>query len=528
MWGIKSLNGPQAGQIFPLRSGVNRFGRSSENQIVLQGEGISKQHFEIIVEPQKVTLVDLNSSNGTFHNGIKVKKTMLRPGDKLSAFQNYFEFSFVENLTPPQPLRARGTRSPVGETKSHSSQPVESPSVALSPMLEVQKKIDEFLNQAFLPGIIRLAEVFDFKYVILGVSAIFVLIVALVSVFPMNQITEESIKLESQRRALTVARALADNNERAVKNQDLSAFDTSTVLREDGIEEVFIISGSDGVILAPPERAGTQATRYLSFIKDVRGQDRWKMMTISSGQVAASSPILSFDPERGRNVAVAHAVVIFNAGYLRFDDGRVFSLFIQMLFISGLLGGLLFWVLYKLVEHPFKVINQQIELSMRDASHQTKVDLRFEAAQELVVTLNSLIHRSAVGSGSVATESKSRAEEMNQIVNLCENPAILLNRDSLIVGINSALSELIGVQPHEVTGQPLQFIPDPALQQNISGLLHKCIESVGSVQSDSISMRERPGYLKCLGLSATGSPDYFLVTFTFESSSGALGYGGVA
>lgn len=522
MWGIKSLNGPQAGQIFPLQLGVNRFGRSQESQIVLQGEGISKQHFEIRVEPQKVTLIDLNSSNGTFHNGIKIKSVMLRPGDKLSAFQNYFEFSFLENLTPPQPLRVP-TRIKHQPPEAFNSQ-----AAFQAPSLNLQKKLDEFLNQAVLPGIIRLAEVFDFKYVVLGVSAVFVLVVALVSVFPMNQITEESIKLESQRRALTVARSLADDNQRAVKNQDLSAFDTATILREDGIEEVFIISGSDGAILAPPERAGTQATRYLSFIKDVRGQDREKMMTISSGQVAASSPILSFDPERGRNVAVAHAVVVFNAGYLRFDDGRVFSLFIQMLLISSLLGGLLFWVLYKLVEHPFKILNHQVDLSMKDAGHQARVDLKFEAVQELVVTLNSLIHRSAVGSGSGAAESKSRAEEMNQIVNLCENPAILLSRDSLIVGINSAMSELIGVQPHEVVGQPLQFLPDPALQQNISALLNKCIESAGSIHSDSLSMRERPGNLRCLGLSSIAAPDYFLVTFSFESSAGALGYGGVA
>lgn len=525
MWGIKSLNGPQAGKIFPLSNGKTRFGRGVDCQVVLEGEGISKNHFEIVVEPQKVTLVDLNSSNGTFHNGIKVKKTMLRPGDKLSAFQNYFEFSFLENLTPSQKIKPITQMRAQQPTVTHESDDHQQPKVMA---VSFQQKIDGFIDNAFLPGVIRLAEVFDFKYVLMGFSSVFILVVAIVSVFPMNQITEESIKNESQRRALTVARSLADDNQRAVKTQDVASFDTATVLREDGIEEVLIVSNQDGVVLAPPERAGTQATKYLGFIKEVRGQDQERMLIISSGQVAASSPILVYDPERGRNVALAHAVVIFNAGYLKFDDGRVFSLFIQMLLISGVLGMALFWVLYKLVEHPFKVLNKQIDLAMRDSGHQASLALRFPAVQDLVVTLNSLIHRSGVGSAGPTADSRSRAEEMNQLVNLCENPALILNRDGLILGINSSFSELIGVQPHEVIGQALQFIPDPALQQNISALVQKCSESAGTVQTDSLSMREKPGHLKCLGLSSTSQPDYFLVSFNFEIDSGALGYGGVA
>jgi pSer/pThr/pTyr-binding forkhead associated (FHA) protein len=63
------LNGPDAGRSFPLQEGINRIGRSSENDIVLQDETISRQHLKILWRTDRYFVTDLGSSNGTSLQG---------------------------------------------------------------------------------------------------------------------------------------------------------------------------------------------------------------------------------------------------------------------------------------------------------------------------------------------------------------------------------------------------------------------------------------------------------------------------
>jgi pSer/pThr/pTyr-binding forkhead associated (FHA) protein len=63
------LNGPDAGRSFPLQEGINRIGRSPDNDIVLQDETISRQHLKILRRMDQYLITDLGSSNGTSLQG---------------------------------------------------------------------------------------------------------------------------------------------------------------------------------------------------------------------------------------------------------------------------------------------------------------------------------------------------------------------------------------------------------------------------------------------------------------------------
>jgi pSer/pThr/pTyr-binding forkhead associated (FHA) protein len=63
------LNGPDAGRSFPLQEGINRIGRSPENDIVLQDETISRKHLKILRQRDRYFITDLGSSNGTSLQG---------------------------------------------------------------------------------------------------------------------------------------------------------------------------------------------------------------------------------------------------------------------------------------------------------------------------------------------------------------------------------------------------------------------------------------------------------------------------
>jgi pSer/pThr/pTyr-binding forkhead associated (FHA) protein len=63
------LNGPEIGQSFKLRDGVNFVGRSLDNEIRLTDKTVSRKHLRVVRRGDKYLIRDLKSRNGTFANG---------------------------------------------------------------------------------------------------------------------------------------------------------------------------------------------------------------------------------------------------------------------------------------------------------------------------------------------------------------------------------------------------------------------------------------------------------------------------
>jgi len=56
-------------------------GRLETNDIPIQDKKASREHAKIYKQGDQYAIVDLNSSNGTFVNGDKITKRILKPGD---------------------------------------------------------------------------------------------------------------------------------------------------------------------------------------------------------------------------------------------------------------------------------------------------------------------------------------------------------------------------------------------------------------------------------------------------------------
>jgi DNA-binding CsgD family transcriptional regulator len=82
---LEVLAGSRGGRIYPLRSGDNFMGRQARLQVTIDGEGISRKHAKVVVAGDGlVNLVDLESTNGTFVNGVQVDMAILREGDRVA------------------------------------------------------------------------------------------------------------------------------------------------------------------------------------------------------------------------------------------------------------------------------------------------------------------------------------------------------------------------------------------------------------------------------------------------------------
>lgn len=69
---------------YVLSPGVHRLGRGLDNDLVLEDSAVSRRHALLTVNEAEITVEDLDSRNGTFVNGKRVKKAQLKLGDVAS------------------------------------------------------------------------------------------------------------------------------------------------------------------------------------------------------------------------------------------------------------------------------------------------------------------------------------------------------------------------------------------------------------------------------------------------------------
>jgi pSer/pThr/pTyr-binding forkhead associated (FHA) protein len=81
---LKFISGKYQGGEFPLKTDKQIvIGRSSELDMVLVEDMVSRKHAKIQVSNGNITIEDLGSTNGTFVNGEKVKQARLKEGDRI-------------------------------------------------------------------------------------------------------------------------------------------------------------------------------------------------------------------------------------------------------------------------------------------------------------------------------------------------------------------------------------------------------------------------------------------------------------
>lgn len=83
-------------------------GRSSELDVVLVEDMVSRRHAKITVAGDQIFIQDLGSTNGTFVNGEKVKRVRLHEGDRVLIGTSIIKVVGSEGEAPPEDLmRAR-------------------------------------------------------------------------------------------------------------------------------------------------------------------------------------------------------------------------------------------------------------------------------------------------------------------------------------------------------------------------------------------------------------------------------------
>jgi Nif-specific regulatory protein len=96
-----ALEGPLAGDTFPLDRELVTLGRDAENHIVIDAQWVSRRHCQIRKVGDGFEIVDQGSHNGTLVNGVPVKERTLQGGDRIDL--GGAGFLFVDGEGEPSP-----------------------------------------------------------------------------------------------------------------------------------------------------------------------------------------------------------------------------------------------------------------------------------------------------------------------------------------------------------------------------------------------------------------------------------------
>jgi len=124
MWSLVSRSTQDGIRVYDLKPGITSLGRGASNAIVINDPLASRFHCEIDfnAESQILTLKDLGSKNGTFHNGRSINSVrVLEPDDQVRVGRRVFELHMRGVKTKPIEEKDRvRTRPLTSELVLHS------------------------------------------------------------------------------------------------------------------------------------------------------------------------------------------------------------------------------------------------------------------------------------------------------------------------------------------------------------------------------------------------------------------------
>ncbi len=517
---LNILSGPQAGQSFPLDKPQLIIGRSLQADIVIESSQVSKKHAQLNIKNQGVYLTDLNSRNGTFVNGVQVHQQIIKESDKITLHDVVITITKQAMTVAPSSVDFAAPQSlghlAVDSQALNYSEPIhdEPKENLINPMsasADYKDKLNNYLDEVVLPGVYKLAEWFDFKWVLAGLLGSIIFLITVLSTFPAINLLKSSIEKESQRRALTIAKNLAEINKSTLAQGLHSSLQLNSAANEAGVLQALIIN-ANGSVIAPSSKAGEHLD--IPFIHTARQEGKTQVQQISHNEIGAIVPMSFYNANTGNHSVAAYSFILYDMGSLAIDDGRTISLYIQVLFIALIVGSLLMFFVFKLFEYPFVNINAQLNEELKNPTGNIKLNYNLESAQKLISNINSSLSRSPNDSMSLSSTSEyDRTYEINNVIQMIGFPALAItNPHQAIAAINASAAESIGLGPDNL-GLTLEQLNDQALKLSLKDLLDQSSLNPGQMNQNELEISGANYEIMMSSIYGKNDISYFIVSF---------------
>lgn len=112
------IDGPSPKVKYDLdKKKITKIGKKADNDIVLNDKTVSRYHIEIEAAEDSYIMRDMNSTNGTYINGTRIKEGFLSPGDVLMFGNTKMEFQAFNEKVQMEPSKNNFFGEMVGQSK---------------------------------------------------------------------------------------------------------------------------------------------------------------------------------------------------------------------------------------------------------------------------------------------------------------------------------------------------------------------------------------------------------------------------
>ena len=246
-----------------LGEGSYKIGRASDCDIVLESNQVSKHHALLVVRGERAAILDTGSSNGTFVNGILIKKQLLKESDIIEIggykIQNALHVKPKKNIEvyPSEGALALDREPVIQSLDSPESEPMGAQEMAPAAQLSAAEKWVGFVDNKLLLPFYEIVRVTDYRFLLAVILVVSIGVAAFFSVTPLLSWGNEITKQESIKRGHTIIKQVVRENYRILnKSKDSTLLTVAAAESEKDMLDIYVVDTRTKSVLAP--------TKYLS------------------------------------------------------------------------------------------------------------------------------------------------------------------------------------------------------------------------------------------------------------------------
>jgi len=445
---MKVVRGPKSvGQSYPLQQGqMMTIGRDAGCEIQLPSTGVSKRHARLTLLPgSRVEVEDMGSDNGTFVNGILIKKHVLKPGDSLSIH----DFILQVGVKLPQ---VQAAPSPGLELVGGTGL---SPNIGTSAPAK-QKGLGALLQSNIYPWADGLSAQFDIRKLVVGFFAIWSVLIIVLTAMPFSRTANKRIQEESTNIAKLFSRQLVRANQQAIIDQRFRDLTVALDARSgdtEGLQKAYILDAKTGLVLAPAEIYGT-ALAAPQAAKAIKQDGDWSVVD-SEGISYASSPV-KVGSATG-NITVATAFVTFDADINTFRIANIVDQILNSMLIALAISVLFFILLERWVQGALVMMGQRVDVALKTSEVRVESPVKWPALEELAEMISGALGRAAKagGGGEGASTAGNSTEWAHAATKNTTGPGAAFDTSFRILAWNPGMESLMSVRESEAVGSDL-------------------------------------------------------------------------
>jgi hypothetical protein len=520
MYKLTVVAGPNRGTSYPVQEGETSIGRQAGNTVVLPSAKVSKRHCVLVVSDGKVAVSDQGSSNGTFVNGVLSKSKLMKSGDRISVGE------YVLELTDP-PVRAPKAAPAIGGLGANVLQfPTSSKTGGMGGLpgmpgqvggvgaignvsgassthahqapKDLKGRLLWAVDHHVMPYFYALNLKHEWRILVLGAMAVFAVGNLILSVYPLIAQNRTALIREMGRRASFIARQMAEHNAPALAARAETKTDIGSVDTAEGVR-VALLTDLDSRILAP----GTKLNQYLTSggeanlaIKAkkafLEGRENGVVAEVDDSTICAIEPVRILSTQAGRNITVGMAIVSIDTSLATPDIGEMGMTYSETLILTGLLGGIILFILYKLTLKPFSVLNEDMDKVLKGDMPEVTHEFKFEELDQLWDIIGSALQRIPKGGGSGmegggygGPSADELAGPFKMIGGVSKYPVMVCDGERKILYLNSMFEDVSGIRSDNALGQVLSAVArDQSLGEFMNDLFDRAQPGTEGVAED--------------------------------------------